>query len=59
MKKYRVIYTFKHSKMGFNNSITVEGISPDHAIEIARNEVQMTYGKGMINRFTFGPVNQI
>lgn len=55
MKQYRIIYSFHHSKMGFNNSITVEAISVDHAIENAKREVSMAYGKDMLKRFSFKP----
>ena len=53
IKKVTVIYTFKHSRMGFNNSITVEAISDEHAIDNARREVSGAYGSKMLNRFTF------
>ncbi len=53
MKDFTVIYTFNHSKMGFNNSITVKAIDNEHAIETARKEVEMAYGSKMIKKFTF------
>lgn len=52
-KSYTVIYTFKHSKMGFNNSITLDAINEDTAIEKAKHEVSMCYGSGMLKRFSF------
>lgn len=55
MKKYRIIYSFHHSKMGFNNSITVYALNVDEAIKDAVKQVQEVYGSKMINRFTFKP----
>ena len=54
-KKYRIIYSFHHSKMGFNNSITVEALNVDQAIEQAKNEVSGCYGSAMLKRFSFKP----
>ncbi len=54
-KKYRIIYTFNHSKMGFNNSITVIALNVDHAIENAKDEVSKCYGTKMLQRFSFKP----
>lgn len=53
MKKYTVIYTFKHSKMGFNNSITIEALNKEQALEKAIAEVSQCYGSGMLKRFSF------
>lgn len=53
MKKYRVIYTFNHSTHGFQNSVTVDAITPTKAAEIASNEVVNVYGSKMLKRFTF------
>lgn len=55
MKKYRIIYTFNHSTMGFQNSVTVFNINVDYAIEQAKFEVEKTFGKKMIQRFSFKP----
>lgn len=52
-KFYRVIYEFRHSKMGFQNSITTTGLSPEHALQNARNDVSGAYGSKMLSRFTF------
>ena len=52
-KLYRVVYTFKHSKMGFNNSISVEALNPEHAKENAKREVSQCYGSKMLPRFVF------
>lgn len=52
-KIYRVVYTFKHSKMGFNNSITVEALNPEHAKENAKQQVSECYGSKMLSRFSF------
>lgn len=54
-KKYRILYNYNHSKMGFSNSITVEALNVDQALEKARHEVEMCYGTGMINKFSFKP----
>lgn len=54
-KKYRIIYSFNHSRMGFNNSITVIALNVDDAIKDATNQVKEVYGSNMINRFTFKP----
>lgn len=56
---YRVVYFFNHSKMGFSNSITVEAINPDQAIEKAKHEVACVYGSGMLKKFTFKDANII
>lgn len=48
-----VIYSFNHSKMGFNNSITVDAMNEEHAIENAKYEVACVYGSKMLTRFTF------
>jgi hypothetical protein len=54
-KKYRIIYTFNHSRMGFNNSITVTALNVDQAIEQAKSEVSGVYGSAMLKRFSFSP----
>ncbi len=51
--KFQVLYNFRHSCMGFQNSITVEAINEQQAIEKARKEVSMCYGSGMLKNFTF------
>jgi len=55
LKSYRIIYSFNHSKMGFNNSITVKAFNVDAAIEDAKKQVMEVYGSGMIKRFSFKP----
>jgi hypothetical protein len=52
-KIYRIIYNFNHSKMGFQNSITVEARNQKEATEIAIKEVEDCYGSKMIKRFSF------
>ncbi len=54
-KKYTIIYTFNHSKMGFNNSITLVSLNVDMAIEEAKKQVSEVYGSKMLQRFTFKP----
>ena len=54
-KKYSIIYNFNHSKMGFNNSITVIALNVDQAIEQAKQEVSNVYGSKMLARFSFKP----
>jgi hypothetical protein len=53
LQKVTVIYQFHNSRMGFQNSITVDAISNEHALEIAKKEVAMCYGSGMLKRFSF------
>lgn len=50
---YRVLYNFKHSRMGFQNSITECALSEEHAIQNAKNSVSGCYGSKMLPRFTF------
>lgn len=52
-EKFTIVYNFNHSKMGFNNSITVEAISREQAIEKAKKEVAMVYGTDMLKKFSF------
>jgi hypothetical protein len=54
-KKYRILYTFNHSKMGFQNSITITSLNVDMAIEEAKREVIGCYGSKMLQRFSFKP----
>jgi hypothetical protein len=53
MKHRTVIYEFKHSKMGFQNEVTVDSLNEEHAIENAKQEVAKIFGKGMLQRFIF------
>lgn len=55
MKKYRIIYSFNHSKMGFQNSITVIALNVDEAIKDAAKQVSEFYGSNLLNRFSFKP----
>jgi len=55
LKKYRILYTFNHSKMGFQNSITVTAFNVDKAIEDAKEQVSGVYGSKMLPRFSFKP----
>lgn len=52
-EKYKIVYSFNHSKMGFNNQITVEANCYDQAIEKAKKEVSMCYGSKMLKKFSF------
>lgn len=54
-KQYRIIYTFHNSKFGFNNSLTVEALSIEQALEDVKKQVSEVYGSKMINRFSFKP----
>ena len=53
VKKVTVTYWFNHSKMGFNNSITVDAINNQQAIDKAQYEVAGVYGSKMLKRFSF------
>jgi len=55
LKSYRIIYSFNHSKMGFNNSLTVDAFTVDEAIEKVKNDVAGVYGNAMLKRFSFKP----
>jgi len=55
LKKYRILYTFNHSKMGFQNSITVIAFNVDEAIKEAEKQVSEVYGSGMLKKFSFKP----
>lgn len=55
-KIFRVIYEFRHSKMGFQNSVTVESLNEQQAIEQAKREVSQVYGSKMLPRFIFPSV---
>lgn len=50
---YKVVYTFNHSKMGFNNQISIEARDEEEAIYKAKIEISGVYGKKMLNRFSF------
>ncbi len=52
-KNYTIIYSFNHSKMGFQNEITISSIDESKALEMAKNEVSAAYGSKMLNKFTF------
>jgi hypothetical protein len=54
-KKYRILYNFNHSKMGFQNSITVIALNVDDAIKDAEKQVSEVYGSAMLKRFSFKP----
>ena len=65
LKKITVIYEFKHSRMGFQNSITADAMGPNHAIENAKKAVVEVFGgiwgKNCLNKFTFKigePINK-
>ena len=52
-KRFTVVYTFNHSKMGFNNSVIVIALNEAQALENAKNEVSQVYGSKMLKRFSF------
>jgi len=52
-KLFRVVYNFKHSKMGFQNSITVTALNLEDATKQAKDAVSECYGSKMLPRFTF------
>lgn len=52
-QKYTVVYNFNHSKMGFNNQVTVEANCPEQALEKAKLEVAGVYGTAMLKKFSF------
>ncbi len=51
--RYRILYDFHHSRMGFQNSITVEALNEEQAIEEAKRQVGEVFGNNMVNRFTY------
>jgi hypothetical protein len=54
-KRIPILYNFNHSKMGFQNQITVTARNNEEAIEAAKREVSQVYGSKMLSRFTFKP----
>jgi len=54
-KKYRILYNFNHSRMGFQNSITIIALNVDDAIKDAQRQVSEVYGSKMFPRFSFKP----
>lgn len=50
---YTVVYQFRHSSMGFQNSITVEALNAEEATNKATIAVSECYGSKMLKRFTF------
>lgn len=54
-KQYRILYYFNHSKMGFQNSITITALNVDDAIKDAEKQVSEVYGSKMLPRFSFKP----
>jgi len=54
-KKYRILYSFNHSKMGFQNSITIIALNVDAAIKDAEKQVSEVYGSDMLKKFSFKP----
>jgi hypothetical protein len=55
MKQYRIIYSFNHRTMGFNNSITVNAENVDKALKEAERKVAQTFGAGQMKWFSFKP----
>jgi len=39
--------------MGFNNSITLDALNKEQAIERAKKEIEMCYGSSMLKKFSF------
>ena len=52
-KLMKVIYQFRHSRMGFENQVTVTARNEEEAITAAKNEISAAYGSKMLPRFTF------
>ena len=50
---YTVVYQFRHSSMGFQNSITVEALNAKEATIKASAAVAECYGSKMLKRFSF------
>jgi hypothetical protein len=59
MKKFRIVYQFNHSKMGFQNSITIEAKDEIKALIEAKEKVATTYHMQPIKKFTFGDPIQL
>lgn len=54
IQKFTITYSFNVlKKQGVSNSITVEALNREQAIEKAKKEVAMAYGSGMVKKFTF------
>jgi hypothetical protein len=53
LKKYRILYTFNHSRMGFQNSITVIALDEEAATQDAKKQVGEVYGSKMLPNFSF------
>lgn len=53
IRKVTVLYNFNHSKMGFQNSVTVDAITDEQAIVNAKKAVAEVYGSKMLPRFRF------
>jgi len=56
-KRIPILYNFRHSKMGFQNQVTVTARNNEEAIEAAKREVSEVYGSKMLPRFTFKTAN--
>lgn len=55
LKSYTIIYQFNHSKMGFQNSITVKEFTLEDAMKNAKEQVSEVYGSDMLKKFSFKP----
>ena len=53
MKSFIIIYTFNHSKFGFQNQITVQAFNEETALNEAKKKCIETYGQKQIRRFSF------
>lgn len=53
MKKFTIIYQFNHSRMGFQNEITVDALDYIRAEIEAKRKICICYGEKMLKRFTF------
>ena len=51
--KYQIVYWLRHSKTDFKNSITVEAIDRQQALDKAKESVSGVYGSKMLNKFSF------
>lgn len=55
MKQYRIIYTFSHRTMGWQNSITIDAFSLDIAMAEAKEGCLDLYGSDIVKRMSFKP----
>jgi hypothetical protein len=53
IQSFTIVYQYNHRSMGFQNSITVNAIDKEKAMEQAKKEVSMCYGSDMLKKFSF------